>query len=155
MHGWMFLNCSWKWSLSASGWWTALGWVVFALKGNLLIYFQRHLRLTDWPSFEFCFWLLLITLFLILFVHVQSYQCWHRHCCVVDWDGTGTTTDLWNLTLGLKQCGASVKNKKSGVLLKNILLSLLLLGLGRALNAWRSCATKWRLGETTELMAMV
>ncbi len=26
-----------KWSLSASGWRTALGWVVFALRGNLLI----------------------------------------------------------------------------------------------------------------------
>lgn len=64
--------------------------------------------LTDWPSFEFWFWLLLITLFKSCLFMFRVDRC---RRCVVDWDGTGAATDLQNLMLGLKQCGASVKKK--------------------------------------------
>lgn len=71
--------------------WTALVCVVFALKGNLLMYLQKHQRLTDLPlSFDFD----PTDHFKILFVHVQHYQCWRHRCCVVNWVGTGTTADL-------------------------------------------------------------
>lgn len=98
-------------------------------KKNLLIIIPKtRIRLTDWPSFEFWFfffffWLLLITLFKSCFLFMFRFKCRHRsrRCCVVDWDGTGTTTDLWNLTSGLKRRGASV-TKKAVLLPKNLSL---------------------------------
>lgn len=67
---------------------------------------------TDWLTFEFWFWLLLITLYKSCSFHVRRYQRQDHRRRVVDWDRTGTTTDLQNLTLGLNQRGASVKHNK-------------------------------------------
>lgn len=100
----MFLDHSCKCSLSASGWWTTLGWVVVALKGKSTDITPKTPK-TDWLTF---LWVLILTptdhFAEILFA--QRFQRWHRHCRVVDWDGTGTTADLWDLMLGLKQRGA-------------------------------------------------
>lgn len=114
----MFVNCPWKWSLSASGWWTVLGWVVFALKGNLLILIPKTPK-TDWPSFEFWFWLLLITLFKSCLFVFRVTNAGIVIVIVVDWDGTGTATDL-KPHIGLEAVMCFCLKKKSGVFLKSI-----------------------------------
>lgn len=85
---------------------------------NLLIIIPKT-RKTDWLTFLWVlifffffdsYWSLCLNPVLFMFRYKCRRHC--RRCCVVDWDGTGTTTDLWNLTLGLKRRGASVTKKK-------------------------------------------
>lgn len=79
----------------------------FCTQRNLLILFQRHQRLTDWPSsFEIGFWLLLITFILASCLFVFRVTMQRHHCC--DWDGTGTAVTLWNLPSGVRPCGVSL-----------------------------------------------
>lgn len=134
MDGCFFFNSSWEWSLSASGWWTA--WVELFLHSKESTDKIPETPKTDWLTF---LWVLILTPtdhIVIILVNVQSYQCWHRHCCVVNWDGTGTTTDLWNLTMW-----CFCQKKKFSI--KNNLLHFLLLGLSCAHLAWSPHVSKW------------
>lgn len=110
---------------------------VFALKGNLLILLQRYQRLTDWPSFEFWIWLLLITLFKsCMFVlrvttaGIVSVAVYSR----LGWD--------WNHHRPVKP---HIRPEAAWCfcLLENTLLSLLLLVWGWAHSGQRSHASKW------------
>lgn len=158
-------RCSWKWSLSASGWWTVLGWVVFALKGNLLILFQRHQK-TDWMTF--------LWVQIIFFLSPTDHFCLNPVCSCsqssmpalslpcgrLGWD--------WNHHRPVKphvfKARSSVVSLSQEVLFSPGILFffffssfslLLLLVLGWAHKARTPCAGKSCLEETKELKAMV
>lgn len=96
---------TWKYFLSASGRWTALGWVVFALKGNLLIIIPKTPE-TDWLNF---LWVLILISYWSLF---KKKSCLFKFrvtnagdvplCRDVDWDRD------WNRLRPVEHCVRAV-----------------------------------------------